>query len=78
MRYGDAFDRLGELRDNTQQPVKEFNRTEQPEPAALLTKILMAFEWRWKLEELVLMPALQDTQGARWIACSNACRTQDA
>lgn len=72
MRYGDAFDRLGELRDNTQQLVKEFNRTEQPEPAALSKKILMAFELRWKLEELVLMPALQDTQGAM------LCGTRDA
>ena len=36
MRYGDVFDRLGELRGNTQQLVKEFNRSEPPEPAALL------------------------------------------
>lgn len=72
MRYGDVFDRLGELQGNTQQLVKEFNRSEQPEPAVLLKKILMAFELRWKLEELVLMPALQDTQGAM------LCGTRDA
>jgi hypothetical protein len=72
MRYGDAFDRLGELRATTQQLVKEFTLTESPEPGALLKKILIAFELRWKLEELVLMPALQDTQGAM------LCGTRDA
>lgn len=72
MRYADAFDRLSELRGNTHELVEEFNRTEQPEPAVLLKKILLAFELRWKLEELVLMPALQDTQGAM------LCGTRDA
>ena len=57
MRYGDAFDRLGQLRGNTQQLVKEFNQTEPAESDALQKKMLMAFELRWKLEELMLMPA---------------------
>ena len=74
MRYGDAFDRLGQLRGNTQQLVKAFNTTDQHEPASLLKKILMAFELRWKLEELVLMPALQDTQGAMLCGTHDAAR----
>lgn len=72
MLYDDAFDRLGQLRSNTQQLVKDYNGRDQRGPAALLKKILLAFELRWKLEELVLMPALKDTQGVM------LCGTRDA
>jgi hypothetical protein len=72
MRYGDAFDRLGQLRSDTQKLVDVFLRTESPAPAATMKKILLAFELRWKLEELVLMPALKDTQGVI------LCGTRDA
>jgi hypothetical protein len=74
MRYADAFDRLDQLRGNTQRLVKEFNTTEPTDPAALSKKILMAFELRWKLEELVLMPALQDTQGPMLCGTHDAAR----
>lgn len=72
MRYGDALDRLGQLRSNTQLLVNDFTSREPSVAAPLLKKILLAFELRWKLEELVLMPALKDTQGAM------LCGTHDA
>jgi hypothetical protein len=72
MRYGDALDRLGQLRSNTQQLVGDFMSRDASHAAPLLKKILLAFELRWKLEELVLMPALKDTQGAM------LCGTRDA
>lgn len=70
---GDALDRLRQLRSNTQKLVNDFTSQElPPAPASSLKKILLAFELRWKLEELVLMPALKDTQGAM------LCGTRDA
>lgn len=63
MRYDDALDRLGQLRSSTQRLVGDFMSSEPSAAAPMLRKILLAFEWRWKLEDLVLMPALKDTQG---------------
>ena len=73
MHHLTALDRLvGQLRSNTQQLVNDFSRCDPAAPAQSLKKILMAFELRWKLEELVLMPALKDTQGVM------LCGTRDA
>jgi hypothetical protein len=71
-RHVDAFDRLRSLRSSTEHLVKEHTQGSQRGPAAQLKKILLAFELRWKLEELVLIPALNDTQGVL------LCGTRDA
>jgi hypothetical protein len=71
-RYIDAFDRLRGLRSSTEHLVKEYAQRPQRGPAEQLKKILLAFELRWKLEDLVLIPALNDTQGVL------LCGTRDA
>ena len=72
MHNGNALDRLGQLRSNTHKLVRDFSDPNPAVPAQPLKKILLAFELRWKLEELVLMPALKDTQGMM------LCGTRDA
>ena len=63
MSHGDAFDRIVTLRSSTRKLFEEYTQVAPPGPPRLLKKILLALELRWKLEELVLMPALHRAQG---------------
>ncbi len=69
-----AFERLSELRGSTQLLINEYMKPTQRGSDLLLRQILLAFELTWKLEELVLMPALQDPQSAMVVGSSDAQR----
>jgi hypothetical protein len=63
MPYRDAFDRISELRRSTRKLFDEYVQLSPGRQPALLKKILLALELRWKLEELVLIPALRSSTG---------------
>ncbi len=62
MHHDDASVRLGKLRASTRKLFDEYIDLPGRHPQ-LQKKILLALEMRWKLEDSVLIPALQDTQG---------------
>lgn len=63
MPYRDAFDRISELRRSTRRLFDEYVQLPAGSQRALRKKILLALELRWKLEELVLFPALRSAPG---------------
>jgi hypothetical protein len=78
MQQGDAFDRIGKLRGSTRKLCDEFMQVAQQGSPQLLKKILLALELRWKIEELVLIPALHGTQGVLQGCTQDAGRELDA
>ena len=63
MRYADAFERMDQLHSSTHKLLEQYTNVAHRGPPQLLKKVLLALELRWKLEDLVLIPALQDVQG---------------
>lgn len=71
MRYADAFDRIDRLSGTTSRLFNAYINAPERSPQ-LLERVLMALELRWRMEDLVLIPALESTQGVM------EGRTQDA
>jgi len=78
MSQADAFDRIEKLRSSTRKLFEEYTQTESQGSTHLLKKLLLALELRWKLEELVLLPALQGTQGVTHDGTQDAGHELDA
>lgn len=78
MQPGDAFDRIGRLRSSTRKLFDEYMQVAQDGPPQLLKKMLLALELRWKIEELVLIPALHGTQGVMHGCTQDAGQELDA
>ena len=62
MRYADAFDRIDRLSGATSRLFNAYINTPERSPQ-LLERVLMALELRWCMEDSVLIPALEGTQG---------------
>ena len=74
MYQADAFDRILGLQGATQKLFADYTSVgDLPSPLAL-QKVLLAIELRWRLEESVLIPTLQDTQGVMPIGSDEAAR----
>jgi hypothetical protein len=78
MSQADAFDRIATLRSSTRKLFEEYTQVESQGAPQLLKKLLLALELRWKLEELVLLPALQGTQGVTYDCTQDAAHELDA
>lgn len=78
MSQADAFDRIETLRSSTRTLFEEYTQVESQAPPQLLKKLLLALELRWKLEELVLLPALQGTRGVTHHCTQDAGHELDA
>jgi hypothetical protein len=74
MYQADAFDRILGLQGATQKLFADCTGVgDRPSPLAL-QKVLLALELRWRLEESVLIPTLQDTQGVMPVGSDEAAR----